>query len=78
MAKSPVYQRLHDLRESERQVPRFTMTWLAETMGVDRTAIYRWLNGDWPIPEKRRAEIASLLDMPVDDVRPGEREVAAA
>lgn len=79
MAKSPVHERLRVLRDQERQsLPRFTMTWLAQKLDVDRTAIYRWLNGDWPMPEKRRRQIAALLQMPIEDVRAGEKGEAAA
>lgn len=71
LPKGPVYDRLRELKDSQRHAPRYTVKWLAEQIKVDHTALYRWLSGRWPMPPLRRQQIALLLQMDVEDVRAG-------
>lgn len=43
-------------------------SWIAQKIGVSRSAVTRWADGDWPIPPKRAAQLAELLDVPQSDL----------
>jgi DNA-binding transcriptional regulator YdaS (Cro superfamily) len=72
--RSPVLERLEELRKRyEEVVPKYTQRWLALQLDIkDHTLVSRWLNGKVPMPAKRREQIARLLQMRVEDVRPGD------
>lgn len=44
-------------------------SWIAEKIGVSRSAITRWADGDWPIPPRRAEELAALLNVPLSDLQ---------
>ena len=43
---------------------RFTITRLAEELGVSRSTIHRWMSGNRPIPLRAALHIQDLSDIP--------------
>ncbi len=49
----------------------WTQTHLAGKIGVSAAEVSRWVTGERPLPEKRRHEIAKVLDIQQEDLLPG-------
>lgn len=67
---SPVLKRLRALRDKQRTHRMYTVSWLAATIEMDRSLLYKCLRGQRSMDPYRRVQIAQLLEMNPDDIVP--------
>lgn len=78
VTKSAVLERLQELRQENKRPAAYTLAWLARELEVDRSLLYRWLSGQRTMDPYRRQQIAGLLGMDPEAVRPRAQAKEAA